>query len=150
LLDDSPFCPYCKLNPAVQVSGLSASIQLDQLDERLDKLLLQWQQALRDALNSETAQSSLQAMTPDERKPIETFLAQDDDDPRIPTGFVESANRALRGIQAITLSVEELLEALQSGGLPCTVDEMKARFHRFLQDALRGHDESNTRLTLDQ
>jgi hypothetical protein len=150
VLDDSAICPYCKSNPATHRDDISATIRLTELEERLTKLLTQWQQALRDALDSESAKASLKAMTSAERKPIDVFLAQDDDDPNIPTGFIESANRALRGIQAVTLSVDDLLIALETGGLPCTVDEMKARINRFLRDSLRGHDESTTRLTLDQ
>lgn len=150
VLANTAICPYCKLNPAVQHAQGAAADRLDNLELRLEELLLQWQQALRAALTSDAAQDSLHAMTPAERKPLEAFLAQADDDPRLPAGFVQSANRALRGIQAVTLAVDDLLKALQTGGLPCTVDELKARFHRFLQAALRGHDESNTRLTLDR
>jgi hypothetical protein len=150
VLDDSAICPDCKSNPAIHRDDVSATIRLTELEERLTKLITQWQQALRDALDSEAAKASLKAMTSAERKPIDVFLAQDDDNPNIPITFIDSANRALRGIQAVTLSVNDLLIALETGGLPCTVDEMKARINRFLRDSLRGHDESTTRLTLDR
>lgn len=150
LLENNPICPYCKLNPASVRGDVSAAVRLDQLEERLSTLLGQWQQALRAALTSEQAQESLAAMTPAERKPIEAFLEQPDDDPNLPDGFVQSANRALRGIRSVRLEAAALLAALKEGGLPCTVNEFKARFNRFLMEALRGYDENNTRLTLDQ
>jgi hypothetical protein len=120
------------------------------LEERLDDILIHWRQALRDALTSETARRSLEAMIPDERAPIEEFLAQEDDDPQIPAGFVEGAVQALRGIEALALLVEDLLEGLKEGGLPCTVEELKRRFNSFVGDQMRDHDARNTRLTLEQ
>ncbi len=149
VLDSSPLCPHCKINPAAVHTDLSAEVRLKQLDERLTTLLSQWRQALRAALTSPQAQASMQAMTAAERRPLEDFLAQADGALDLPAGFVESANRALRGIRSVRLSADDLLAALRTGGLPCTVDEFRARFNRFLQQALRGCDESNTRLTLD-
>ncbi len=147
---DSPTCPVCHLRPVEHRGATQAEQMLLQLDERLDDLLIRWRQALRANLTSETAMRSRKAMTPAERKPIEGFLAQSDDDTNIPQGFVESAVRALRGIEAVTLPVDDLVGALKAGGLPCTVQELQGRFRNFVQKAIRGRDESNTRLTLDQ
>jgi hypothetical protein len=88
-------------------------------------------------------------MTPTERKPIERFVKQRDNDPAIPNGFVAAAAQALRGIEAIALPADDLLEALRKGGLPCTVEEMQRRFEGFVSHKMRGHDARNTRLTLD-
>jgi hypothetical protein len=63
---------------------------------------------------------------------------------------VSAAAQALRGIEALILLVDELLEALKRGGLPCTVDELQRRFVDFVRQNMRGHDRNNTRLTLDQ
>jgi hypothetical protein len=121
-----------------------------QLDDRLGQIMLRWQQALRDALNSDSAQASIEAMTPSERQPLDAFLDQADDNPDIPKGFVTSANRALRGIEAVTIPVDDLIEALKVGGLPCTKEELQTRFNRFIDKRLRGKDKRNTRLNLDQ
>lgn len=146
-IDDTPTCPFCSLRPA-QRRDVRADQLLDQLERQLDDMLARWRQALRDALTSETAQRSLEAMTPDERAPIEQFLEQEDDEVQIPEGFVESAVQALRGIEALALPVDELLEALKEGGLPCTLEDLKRRFADFVGDQMRGHDLRNTRLTL--
>ena len=148
-LADAPTCPGCHLRPALQPGRAPAAQELEHLDRRLSDLLRGWRQALRAALQSESAQRSLAAMAPAEREPIERFLAQGDDDPQIPEGFAEAAAEALQGIEALTLSVDALVEALKAGGLPCTVDELERRFREFLAQAMRGHDRRNTRLTLD-
>jgi hypothetical protein len=147
---DTPTCPSCHLRPAQRRQGDRAEQLLDRLDTRLSDLLTGWRQALRANLTSETAQHSLAAMTPAERQPIEQFLAQSDDDPAVPTGFVAAASQALHGIEALTLQVDALVETLKTGGLPCAVDELQRRFKDFLAQAMRGHDASNTRLTLDR
>ena len=146
LLEDSPVCPHCRLRPAQQDVRQDAEKLLGQLDGQLDELLLRWRQALRSALQSDVAQSSLAAMTEPERRPIEAFLAQPEGEAAAPEGFVEAASQALRGIRALAVSPEALLEALKAGGLPCTVEDFQARFARFLQEAMRGHDARNTRL----
>jgi len=147
---DTPTCPSCHLRPSQQRHGGQADQVLDRLDDRLDDLLIRWRQALQANLTSEIAQRSLEAMTPGERQPIERFLNQSDDDPAIPEGFVAAATQALRGIEALTLPVDGLLEALKEGGLPCTVEELQRRFISFVSQNMRGHDPRNTRLTLDQ
>lgn len=149
-IQDSPTCPSCGFRPAQRSTDKSAEVLLLELDDRLGEIMLRWQQALRDALNSESAQASMEAMTPSERQPLDDFLEQSDDNPDIPKGFVTSANRALRGIESVTLVIDDLLAALKVGGLPCTKKELQSRFTDFIHNSLRGKDERNTRLTLDQ
>lgn len=149
LLQDSPTCPRCKLQPLYR-SGTNAEKMLKMLDDRLDKMLVGWRQALRTNLGSETVKHSLDAMSAKERKPIEAFLAQKDDAPAIPDGFVRAASQAFHGIEALTIEVDALLDALKTGGLPTTVDELQRRFGEYIQKKMRGHDSRNTRLNLDK
>jgi hypothetical protein len=121
-----------------------------QLDDKLSDLLKNWRKALRDNLNSATAQHSLEAMSSAERKPVDEFLLQSDDAESLPENFVLPAIQALRGIQAVTLPVDSLLQALKAGGLPCSREELQNRFKQFLDQQMSGHDAGNTRLTLDQ
>lgn len=146
---DTPTCPFCDLRPAQRGKGESAESVLDTLDLRLDDLLEGWRQALRSALESEAARESCEAMAPGERAPIEAFLAQPDDATAIPTGFVNAATQALRGITALALREEDLMAALKEGGLPCTVETLQQRFINFVRQAMSGHDKGTTRLTLE-
>ena len=149
LLQDSPTCPRCRLQPLYRAGG-NAEKMLRILDERLDKMLIGWRQALRTNLGSETVKHSLDAMSPKERKVIDTFLGQKDDDPAIPDSFVRAASQALHGIEALTIPVDTLLDALKTGGLPTTVDELQRRFNDYIHKIMRGHDTRNTRLNLDK
>lgn len=147
LLDDSPTCT-CRFRPREASSRLATQL-LDGLDERLTSLVLRWQQALRAGLNSETAQASRQALTAAEQRPLTQFLNQPDDDPAIPAGLVTAANQVLRGIQALPVTADDLLEALKEGGMPCTLRDLQERFNRFITESMRGYDAANTRLTLE-
>jgi hypothetical protein len=147
---DSPTCPFCHLRPAQHRGAANSDALVRLLDDKLSDLLKNWRKALHTNLNSETAQHSLEAMSPAERKPIEEFLKQSDEAESLPLDFVPAAIQALRGIQALTIPVDILLQALKTGGLPCTREELQNRFRQFLDQQMRGHDGGNTRLTLDQ
>jgi hypothetical protein len=147
---DSPTCPYCHLRPAQHRGSANSDALVRLLDDKLSDLLKNWRKALQTNLSSETAQHSLEAMSPAERKPIEEFLKQSDEAESLPIKFVPAAIQALRGIQAVTIPVDALMQALKTGGLPCTREELQNRFKQFLDQQMRGHDAGNTRLTLDQ
>ncbi len=149
-IDQTPTCPACQLRPAQHSGRQQAEKTLNALDSRVDELLVSWRQALRDALESEAAQESRQAMAPDERAPLEAFLDQPDDATTIPAGFVDAATQALRGITALTLRASDLLAALKEGGMPCTVQALEQRFTAFVARAMRGHDRRNTRVKLEE
>ena len=149
VIADAPTCPYCHLRPAQEQRTGAFEQALDDLDLRLDELLLGWRQALRDALTSETAQLSFAALTPDERAPVEAFLAQSDDAVGVPDGFVAVATQVLRGITALAVPAADLVEALKAGGMPCTVEALQQRFADFVRARMQGYDASNTRLTLE-
>jgi len=149
-ISDSPTCPYCHLRPATYQGTANADAMVGTLGERLSDLLKNYRKALAANLNSETAQKSLQAMSPAECKPIKIFLKQKEEEENLPPNFVPSAIQALRGIQALTIPVDALLQALKTGGLPCTREELRTRFKQFLELQMRGHDDGNTRLTLGE
>ncbi|MGI6377387.1 MAG: DUF6079 family protein, partial [Anaerolineae bacterium] len=148
LLADRPDCPYCTLNPSVAAQGYNAQVRLLALDEQLDRMLANWQSAVVSALESERARQSLANMTPAERSAVNAFLAHPEESV-LPPSFVDAANKALRGIESISVNMTDLEETLREGGLPCTVQEMRERFGRFMLELMRGRDESNTRLTVE-
>ena len=148
MLEQAPVCRSCHLRPTSD-RGISAEHTLTLLDEQLDTLVANWLEALRNALQSDTAQTSISAMAHTERQPIQAFL-ESKDLQELPRGFAAAANRALRGMTAVALPAADLLDALQAGGMPCPPDELKRRFESYLQKALHGHDADTTRFTLER
>ena len=148
LLAVTPICPSCGLRPSQRRGDTAAAQILDDLDQRLDVLLADWRRALRANLGEAPQRQSIEAMTAAERRPIEAFLAQGDDETAVPDGFAKAATAALRGIQTVSLWQGDLMDALSRGGLPCTREDLERRFAAYLDQALRGHDKRATRLTL--
>ncbi len=149
VIRETPTCPYCSLRPAQLHPPIDAEQELDALDLRLDTLLKQWRQALRDALDSPAARKSREAMTATERAPVEAFLSQADDAHAIPAGFAEAATYALRGIESLSIKAADLFVALREGGMPCTVAALQQRFEDFIDQQMKGHSRENTRLRLE-
>lgn len=149
LLADSPTCPRCNFRPTQATAGASATARLDALELRLDAILTGWHAALRQTLSSDTAQHSIAAMTPQERGPLDAYLALADPlNAPLPVGLAAAANQALHGIETVSLNLETLETALRAGGLPCTVEQLTERFKNYLRQIMTGHDGRNTRLTL--
>ncbi len=71
-------------------------------------------------------------------------------DTRVQPVFVDLVNKALRGLETVCLTTEQLLAALQVGGLPCTPEDLEQRFRSLVRTAMHGHDQRNTRLTIEQ
>ncbi|MBP1468632.1 ATP-binding protein [Candidatus Chloroploca sp. M-50] len=148
MLDDSPTC-RCGYRPQ-RSGGPTAARRLEMLHEQLGSLQSQWHAALRQNLQSETAQQSMSSMTSAERRPIDAYLTTTDPaSTPLPEGLVKAINQALRGLQTVAINPDQLLIALQTGGLPCTVEELKQRFERYLRQTMSGHDPRDTRLTIE-
>ena len=149
LLADSPTCPRCNFRPAQAAGGATATARLGALELRLDIILSGWHAALRQTLSSDTAQHSIAAMTPQERGPLDVYLAMAGPENGIlPAGLASAANQALHGIETVSLNLDTLETALRAGGLPCTVEQLTERFTAHVRQAMTGHDRRNTRLTL--
>ena len=59
---------------------------------------------MRQTLGSETAQHSIAAMTPQERSPLDAYLAlADPATGTLPAGLAAAANQALHGIEMLSL-----------------------------------------------
>ncbi len=150
LLEGSPTCPSCRFRPAQIDVQVTAAKRLDLLEDQLDEILCGWHTALRQNLQSDTAQQSISAMTAAERAVITDYLSQGDQVKELPKGFVDAVNQALRGLQTVTLRAGDLLAALQKGGMPCTIEQLAERYTAYLREAMSGHDPRNTRLTIEQ
>ncbi len=150
LLEDGPVCPRCTFRPSQANLQVTATRRLDLLLDQLETIQAQWHAALHTNLGSETAQASMRSMTAGERQPIDSYLGlADPANAALPTNFVDSVNKALRGLQTVTFAPNQLVAALSDGGMPCTAAELEQRFARFMRTVMGGYDPRNTRLTIE-
>jgi hypothetical protein len=55
----------------------------------------------------------------------------------------------LSGLEGVVVTGDGLRTALSRGGVPCTVDELKGRFDRYLADLTRGKSLGKVRVVVE-
>ncbi|MBN1944774.1 MAG: hypothetical protein JW797_03815 [Bradymonadales bacterium] len=150
-LDNSPICPHLPYRPVEHPSQpLSAADILAQLDDDLDQLVDEWTQTLLTNLEDPTVNENVELISyPEGKLGLTTFIAQRIlPDPMSPA-FVMALQEALTGLEKVTIHVRELRAALLQGGIPCTVDEVKGRFDKYIADLIRGKEMAKVRVVVE-
>jgi hypothetical protein len=146
----SPICPHCSFKPANESLAFGpAANTLTKLDDDLDRLLAAWQQTLLDNLDAPIIQANFTLLKAADRHTIEAFLdAQSLPEP-IPPGFVAAVQEALSGLEPVTVTGEDIKQALLAGGSPATPDELRKRFETFINDRCKGKDAGKLRFVVE-
>ena len=149
-LTSTPVCPHCSFRPAnEQGDMLPAASVLRQLDEELDRLLTGWQQTLLDNLEDPVIQANFDLLRPTARSLIETFVKSKVLADPVPPDFVTAVQDALSGLEKITVSGDDIKNALLQGGSPATPEDLRKRFEAFLTDRCKGKDASKLRFVVE-
>lgn len=145
-----PWCPHCTYRPAEEPPArLSATDALDGIDERLDSLVEEWTATLLRNLATPEAQAGLALLAPGEgRTAVTNFISRKVLSDPVPLQMVTAIETLLQGLERVEIAPAAIAAALASGGLPCTVAELKARFDRLLADATRGKAPARVRIVL--
>ena len=146
----SPICPHCSFKPANESLAFGpAANALTKLDDDLDRLLSAWQRTLLDNLDDPIIQANFTLLKAADRHTIEAFLdAQALPEP-IPPGFVAAVQEALSGLEPVTVTGEDIKQALLAGGSPATPDELRKRFETFINDRCKGKDAGKLRFVVE-
>ncbi len=150
-LETDPICPHCSYRPLEEPASCpKVSAVLRGLDEELDKLVSDWTSTLIGNLEDPTVAENVELLTdPKGKKAVGQFLKiRELPDPVGPV-FVKALQEVLSGLQKVLLSKEGLYQALITGGLPCTVSEVKERFEHHLSEATKGKDPAKVRIVLE-
>ncbi len=150
-LDSSPTCPHSPYRPAEQPQGSqSAGEVLAGLDDQLDVLVSDWTQTLLTNLDDPTVATNIELISdPDGKKGIQTFLKKRKLPDPIPPAFVKALQEALTGLEKVAVTGDGLRAALTQGGVPCTVEELKTRFDKYVADLTRGKSVAKVRVVVE-
>lgn len=151
-LDASPTCPHVPFRPAEQAPGMqSAAEVLAGLDDQLDVLVNDWTRTLfTNLLEDPTVAANINLISdPEGKKSIQTFLKKRKLPDPVPPAFVNALQEALSGLEGVVVTGDGLRTALSRGGVPCTVDELKGRFDRYLADLTRGKSLGKVRVVVE-
>lgn len=144
-----PVCPHCGFRPDKEKVATSASQRLDQLDERLDGMVLRWTQSLYWNLCDQTVRDTFDLLTLDQRSLVEDFIEEAVFPDPVDASFIAAISEAMKGLQKVVLSTGQIRDALLDGGSPTGVDELLARFKTLVDNVTRGRDRSRIRVVID-
>ncbi|WP_462331379.1 DUF6079 family protein, partial [Thiohalocapsa halophila] len=119
------------------------------LDDELDDLLTAWQQTLLDNLDDPITQANFDLLQAGQRDQIQGFLAKRTLPDSVTPGFISAVQEALSGLEKISVSADDIKQALLSGGSPAAPDELRRRFENFLNDRCKGKDTSKLRFVVE-
>ena len=63
--------------------------------------------------------------------------------------FVQVVKEALGGLTKVSIPPEDILMALTEGGTPCTVQEIQARFRKFVEGLTKEQDPNKVRIVIE-
>ncbi|MCW2238223.1 hypothetical protein M2351_002786 [Azospirillum canadense] len=147
-LEQQPICPHCNFRPAVEKVEVSASQRLDQFGDRLDRILLGWTQNLYLNLKDPTVKESLELLPPEQKGLVEDFLEEAVLPDPVDARFVTAVSEALKGLQKVVLTTDQIRDALLKGGSPAGIEDLKERFKAFLDDATKGKEKNKVRVVI--
>ena len=144
----APDCPRCHFRPSTHADGAPVSEQLSAIDRALDRVLSEWTAALLENLNDPTTTEQMELLEADQRRLVEAFLASGALPDELGDEFVTAVSEVLSGLNKVVLTSDGIRAALESGGLPTTLDEMSRRFGEHLADETKGIDRARVRILL--
>jgi len=148
-LATTPICPHCGFRPDNEKVDVSASQRLTQFDDRLDAILAGWTQNLYWNLKEPTVTESLDLLAPEQRALVEDFLEETILPDPVDQAFVAAISEALKGLQKVVLTSDQIRDALLKGGSPTGIDDLNARFKTLLDDATKGMEKSKVRVVIE-
>lgn len=150
-LESDPLCPHCGFRPAEEpATGVAAKKTLTDLDEILDAIVRGWTETLRANLEDPTVSGNIELVTDAAgKRELQKFLKSKQLPDPVSPAFIRALQDVLSGLQKVTLTSSDLLNALSEGGLPCTVADLRERFDRYVANLTKGKDASKVRIVIE-
>lgn len=141
-----PSCPHCHYEPTA--TKANASIRLSEISDTLERLYKASTTSLLDQLSDPTLQQGVAALKPEQRTLISQFTTKRELPIPITTNFVQAVQEALKGVVPVIVTTAELHKALS--GIPCTIDELKARFDSCVKALCQGKEIDRIRILVTE
>ena len=146
----TPVCPHCDFRPAnTQGAMFPVTNVLKQLDDELDRLLENWVQTLVENLGDPIIQSNLDLLKDSSRTIVGGFAHTKTLPETISPEFIAAVQEALSDLEKITVTSEDIKQALLKAGSPATPQDLRKRFETFLNDRCKGKDTTKVRFVVE-
>jgi hypothetical protein len=149
-LSTSPSCPHCNFRPAhEQGELLPAATTLKHMDNELDQLLETWVKSLVDMLDDPITRSNFELLKGSSRKLVTGFAEKKSLPDVVTPEFIAAVREALSNLEKVTVTADEVKQALLDGGSPATPDDLQKRFKAFLDARCKGKDTTKLRFVVE-
>ncbi|MBN1887191.1 MAG: hypothetical protein JW850_04355 [Thermoflexales bacterium] len=148
-LKGHPICPNCGYRPVEEPAGKAAQTVLDEQEDRLGQLYIDWTNALLANLRQEATQANVALMTSGQRELIQGLVDAGALPDKVSYELVQTVKEALAGLERVAVPPEDILLALTEGGMPCTVQELLSRFRGFVDKKTLGKDPNKVRIVVE-
>lgn len=145
-LKDVPYCPHCGFKPQEEDVKVNVNVALEQLELDLDKLYQKWTANLIDSLQDPSTQQDFELLDPKVQQRLKEIVSQGALPENIDTTLLSSIKSVLSGLIPVYLSFEALKKSLS--GAPCTKEEFRKRFERYLDTLTQGQDQTKIRIVI--
>ena len=145
-IKDQPVCPHCNFRPRADAEEVNVALMLDELEDKLERLVESWEAILLENLDDPTAQQSFELLVPEQRAAVTGFIGARRLPDEVSTELVQGIQEALSGLESVTITADDLLEALGAAAGPCTVEQFRSRLEELIESCTRGRDAARVRL----
>jgi len=148
-LRKAPVCPHCGFRPTAEQGDRSIEIELDELEEELDKISEAWARSILANLKDPSTQENLKLVSPEVQERIAAFIETQAFPDDLGDDFVQSVAEVLSSLSKVTAHVADIRQALLAGGSPVTPEELRKRFEGYIKGITKGKEPSNVRIILE-
>ena len=136
----------CDFNPNLEKDD--AEIILNNIDEKLEKIYQSGIKRLLETLQDPTVISAIKLLEPPKQTIISNFNSKKQESD-ISDNLIKAINEVTQGLEKVEIKINDLKLAIQSGGLPCTLDELKNRIEKYLDDITKSKTLSKVRFVVE-
>jgi hypothetical protein len=148
-LEASPVCPHCNFKPGSEALTAPAATTLNDLDNKLDELVENWNQTLLANLEDPTIKGDLSLLKTEPRKLVDDFIKSRTLPDDLNLDFIQALKDILSGLTKVSVRIGDLRDALLAGGSPATPEEIRKRFEQYLDRLTKGKESGKVRIVLE-
>ena len=149
-ISTSPQCPECSFRPREETTSGDVEQVLDQLEKQLGILYEEWTQTLLENLEDPTVEENINLLDQKQQASIKKFIDKQKLPEPVDETFVQAITNALQSLERVDIPTVDLIEDLQKGGMPCSIEDFKERFENLLSQKTVGKTVEKIRIILSK
>jgi hypothetical protein len=147
-LDSSPVCEHCNYTP-FENGVFDSNTKLSELELELSSTVQNVTNSLLENLKDPTVKPNLDLLEGNKKKIISEFISNALLPDTISDTFSETLNEVFLGLDKAILTLDEIKDYIQKGGMPCKQEDLESRFSQYLEEKTKGKTKSKVRFVLD-